>query len=467
MSQTSRRTFLKKTSLLTGAAVSGSILNPYFFNKEEKALADQPPSDRLRMGFVGVGEMGRHNAHTFMELVDIVALCDVDTKYGLERAVESGLGRKNEKGEIITPDTYTDYHRILDRDDIDIVAIATPDHWHVKIAIEALQAGKHVFCQKPLTLTLEENKLIRNACKKYDRVFQVGTQQRSQRDQFMTATLLVRQGKIGRVKKIVCDVGAVSLDMGFEKKDIPEGFDWNMWLGQAPETDFIAGGDWTGVCWRFSRAHRTFRFWYEYSGGNFTDWGAHHIDCALWAVNRQEIGTGPVLVDGTKSTHPVPFKDGYPLVDNRFNTSDSFDIVLTFEDGMELHVVNESPDGNGILFEGTEGRFHVNRERIKGKVVESGVQNTLKPEDFVQLYHGKPLEYHEMNFIRCIREGGTPVSDVFSHVLAMNCCHLCGIAARLQRVIKWDSVKEEIVDDPQAASFQAREQRKGFEIPRD
>ena len=201
-------------------------------------------------------------------------------------------------------------------DDIDAVSIVTPDHWHVKIAVEALQAGKHVFCQKPLTLTLEENLIIRNAVEKYGKIFQVGTQQRSQRDQFALATLIVRAGMLGDITKVVCDIGGSPVcNEDIPKMDPPANFDWDTYLGQAPYTDFLGDGDFLGSNNndnRFgrTRCHYEFRWWYEYSGGKFTDWGAHHIDCALWAMGLDKFGTGPTSVDGTNAKHPVPFEDG-------------------------------------------------------------------------------------------------------------------------------------------------------------
>ncbi len=461
-----RRNFLKSSAAL---AVAASAI-PWV--ETSKPVWAQAPSDRLRMGCIGVGSMGRGNAHGFNGLCDIVAICDLDEEYGLGRTIRSGIGKKDSKGQTITPDTYKDYRKILERDDIDVVSVVTPDHWHVKIAVEALQAGKHVFCQKPLTLTLEENQIIRKAVEKYGKTFQVGTQQRSQHNEFALATLIVRAGMLGDIKKVVCDIGGAptSGDTDIPKMAPPANFDWNMYLGQAPYTEFLGDGDFIGKNNndnRFgrTRCHYEFRWWYEYSGGKFTDWGAHHIDCALWAMGLDKIGTGPTSVDGTNAKHPVPFKDGYPTVDNRYNTSHEFDIVLKLTNGVEMHVASGSPDGNGILFEGTKGRLHVSRGRCKGKVIEELPQDAFSQADFDALYNGKPFEGHMENFIRCIREGGKPVSDVWSHVQAMNCCHLCGIAARLNREIKWDPSAEKIVGDEQAASFWSRERRKGFDIP--
>ena len=434
-----------------------------------KPVWAQAPSDRLRMGCVGVGSMGQGDAWGFNGLCDIVAICDLDEEYGLGRTIRAGIGKKDDKGAAIAPDTYKDYRRLIERDDIDVVSVVVPDHWHVKIAVEALQAGKHVFCQKPLTLTLAENKIIRKAVEKYNKTFQVGTQQRSQYNEFALATLIVRAGLLGDIKKVVChiDGAPTSGDNDIPTATPPANFDWNTYLGQAPYTEFLADGVGNeGNRFGRTRAHYEFRWWYEYSGGKFTDWGAHHIDCALWAMGLDKFGTGPLSVDGTNAKHPVPFKDGYPTVTNRYNTSHEFDVVLQLTNGCEMHVVSSSPDGNGILFEGTKGRLHVSRGRCKGRIIdEIKKNNPFTQEDFNALYNGKPFEGHKENFIRCIREGGMPVSDVWSHVQALNCCHLCGIAARLNRKIEWDPQKETIVGDEQAASFMAREQRKGFEIP--
>ena len=465
MSNLNRRSFLKSSASLIAASTAVP------FAQTMKPVWAQAPSDRLRMGCIGVGNMGRGDAHGFNGLCDIVALADLDEIYGLGRTVNDGIGKKNDKGETITPDTYKDYRKVLERDDIDVVMIATPDHWHVKIAVEALQAGKHVFCQKPLTLTLEENKIIRKAVEKYGKIFQVGTQQRSQWNEFAKATLIVRAGLLGEIKKVVCDIGGspTSGDNPVPAMAAPADFDWNVYQGQTPYTEFLADGDFGDKNNRFgrTRAHDEFRWWYEYSGGKFTDWGAHHLDCALWAMGLDKFGTGPVSVDGTNAEHPVPFKDGYPTVKDRYNTATKFDIVLQLTNGAEMHAVNESSDGNGILFEGTKGRMHVSRGRCKGKVVEELAKDAFSVDDFNALYNGKPFEGHKENFIRCIREGGKPVSDVWSHVQALNCCHLCSISARLGREIKWDPKTEQIVGDDQAASFMSREQRKGFEISRD
>ncbi len=440
---TSRRSFLKTT----GVAAAASTAIPYFA-WSEKAFANSSANDRPRIGCIGVGSMGSGDAKGHAHFGDILAVCDVDSKHADAAKNDDGIG----KGKA---DSYKDYRKILERNDIDVVSIVTPDHWHVKIAIEALQAGKHVFCQKPLTLTLEENQLIRNACKKYsDRVFIVGTQQRSDRDRFLRAVNMVQKGLLGDIKKITVGIDGGDVGGPFAKSTPPENLDWNMWLGQAPLVDYID-----------KRCHYQFRWWYEYSGGKFTDWGAHHIDIATWAIGHDKEGMGPIEFDGTDAKHPVPYKDGYPTVDDHYNTSHDYAVKCKFASGIEMTVTSRGD--NGILFEGTKGKIFVNRGKITGTPIEEKWDDgKFGEDDLMQMYHGKKFEGHKENFFRCVREGGLPVSDVFSHVQTMNSCHLTAIAARLGRAIKWNPKTEKIEGDDQAAAFFARKPREGFEIPR-
>lgn len=440
---TSRRTFLK-----TSAAATAAGLTVPYFTSTEKTFANTMQNDRPLIGCIGVGSMGTGDAQGHANFGDVVAVCDVDSRHAERAKNHDGIG----KGKA---DVYKDYRKVLERDDIDVVSIVTPDHWHVKIAIEALQAGKHVFCQKPLTLTLEENKLIRDACKKYDeKVFFVGTQQRSDRGRFLRAVNMVQKGLLGDIKNITVGINGSPTGGPFPTVDPPMELDWDFWLGQAPLVDYME-----------RRCHYEFRWWYEYSGGKFTDWGAHHVDIATWAIGQQEQGKGPIEIDGTDAKHPVEFDAGYPTVDDCYNTSHDFSVKCKFDNGIVMDVTSRGD--NGILFEGTEGRIFVNRGKITGKPIdENWDEGKFTDEDVVELYKGKPFEGHKSNFFRCIREGGLPVSDVYSHVVAMNTCHLSAIAARLGRTIKWDPEAETIVGDNEAQAFESREQREGFEIPR-
>jgi predicted dehydrogenase len=434
-----RRKFLK-----TGAAVATVPFIPW----TRAAFANRSKNDRPRIGCIGLGGMGMGDAREHRRFADIVAVCDVDSRHGEQAKNDPHVGRGK-------ADLYSDYRKVLDRNDIDLVGIDTPDHWHVKIAIEALQAGKHVFCQKPLTLTLEENQLIRNACRANPKLtFFIGTQQRSDRDRFLRAINMVQKGLLGKINHVTVGIDGGEVGGPFPVAKPPRELDWQTWLGQAPLVDY-----------REKRCHGDFRWWYEYSGGKFTDWGAHHVDVVTWALNEDSLGHGPIEIDGRNAKHPVPFKDGYPTVDDSFNTSNDFDVKCTYASGIEMHVTSHGE--NGVLFEGTKGRIFVNRGRITGKPIEEQWdKDQFTDADLERLYKNKPYEGHKGNFYRCLREGGLGVSDVFSHVQTMNTCHLTAIAARLGRVIKWDPQQEKIVGDDQAAALFARHPRKGFEIPR-
>ena len=441
-----RRGFLGTSA--AGAAAAATTGMVPFIPWTATAFANEEANDRPRIACIGTGSMGLGDAIQHAQFGDILAVCDVD-KDRAERAkydVRIGKGKA---------DAYGDYRKVLERKDIDVVSIVTTDHWHVKIAIEALQAGKHVFCQKPLSLTLEENQLAWAAAEKFPKLqFFIGTQQRSQKDQFCRAVNIVHKGLLGDIQRVTAGIGASPVGGPFPVENAPSGLDWEMWLGQAPKVPF-----------RNRRCHYEFRWWYEYSGGKFTDWGAHHVDIAHWALKEDSKGKGPIEINGVDAKHPVPFKDGYPLVEDCYNTSYDFSVPCKFASGVELIVTSRGD--NGILFEGTKGRLFVNRQKITGTPIEEGWdKEKFGDDDLKALYKGKPFEGHKQNFYRCIREGGLPVSDVYSHIIAMNTCHLAAIAARLGRTIKWDPAAGKIVGDDQAATFASRKPREGYEIPR-
>ena len=467
---------MKRRHFLQSAAGAAAALT---LGRFPKLRGEEPP--RLRMGAIGVGAQGYWNTHELAELTDMAAVCDLDLDYVLGKALEDKKITRKQGEERILPEVYSDYRRILDRDDIDAVVIATPDHWHTKIAIEALQAGKHVYCQKPLTLTLAENVLFEKAVEKYpDRVVQVGTQRRTFK-QTMQAALLIRGGCLGEIQKITCVLGEGRESGHLQKFPVPGKLDWNTWVGQAPMRDYLASSAEPGTYWKEvkqldialpdqSNAHVTFRWWHAFSGGKFTDWGAHLVDLALWAVNRQTPGTGPSLIDSSGAKFIVPHKDGYPVEDNIYQTAITFDTKCVFpavgeHPALEMRLISTSPEKEGVLFEGTKGRIHISDGRIKGKLIEEGAADQFKDEDYIALYNGLPVENHFRNFVRCASGGGKPISDVATHVQALNVCHLAAISSRLNRPIEWDDARRQIVGDDQAASFFAREQRKGFELP--
>lgn len=455
--QQTRRNFLKTT---TAAAAAGTM--PYWFTSESaKAFNYRSANERPVIGCIGTGSRWNAVGPAALNFGDCAAVCDVDANHA-GKAREKVKGIQGKRGVSRDIDVYEDYRKILDRKDIDIVTIVTPDHWHSKIAIEAMQAGKDLYCEKPLTLTINEGKQIIKVLDQTKRVFQVGTQQRTEMGQrFLQAIALIRDGRIGDVKRIVCNIGGAPTSEAIPKADVPTGLNWDMWLGQAPMVDFRykAGGNWGN-----SRCHYEFRWWYEYSGGKLTDWGAHHVDIAQWAIQQNGLGQGPVKVEPVKVVHPVPYKNGHPTLDDRYNTASSFAINATFGNGVLMEIVSDSSDGNGILFEGTKGRFHVSRSRMKGKPAEELKNNPLPEGAIEDLYGGKKPSSHMQNFMDCVKSRDLPISDVYTHHRAMTTCHLSNIAMRLGRTINWDPKTEQVVGDEDANQWQSREQRKGYEI---
>jgi predicted dehydrogenase len=457
----SRREFLKTSSL---AALAGASL-PYWFTAESsRALGFYAANERPVVGCIGVGDRWRGGIRQgLQQFGDIAAVCDVDTfnRLWAQRLVDVDQGKRIDQ----KIDICEDYRKVLDRKDIDVVSIVTPDHWHSKIAIEAMKAGKDVYCEKPLTLTIDEGKRIIKVLNETKRVFQVGTQQRSEMGNaetpqfFLTAVALVKDGRIGQVKKVTCGINGAPTSGPIPVGDVPVGFNWEMWLGQAPMTEFRLGKFGNNGQYRESRTHYEFRWWYEYSGGKMTDWGAHHVDIAQWGISMDN--SGPVSVQGT-ANHPVPMKDGWPTESDRYNAASTFNVTCQFPNGVEMLITSEGD--NGILFEGTEGRLFVNRNRLSGKPVEELKEKPLPEDAIVKLYKGKKPGSHMGNFFECVKDRTQPISDVYTHHRSMTTCHLANIAIRLGRKIEWDAEKEQIVGDKDAASFLAREQRKGYEI---
>ena len=451
----SRRHVLKSALAWAGAAV--------WTTRGLRAAGFVSANARPRVGAIGTGsrwcqkatgiDAPHGSAPDFRPFGDYVAVCDAD---GSRRELAAGLVKEWTNAE---PLSVADYRAIIDRADIDIVHISTPDHWHAKIAIEAMLAGKDVYCEKPMTLTIEEGQKMCDVCRRTGRIVQIGTQQRSD-PAFIKAIALIRDGRIGKLQKATCAIGGGPTSPPLPQVEVPGMLDWNLWLGPAPLVPFryLAGDNGETKSW--SRCHYEFRWWYEYSGGKLTDWGAHHVDIATWAMDKTT--TGPVSIDPVMIKHPVVFKDGFPTDDSQYNTATEFLIKTKFADGLELDIRHDGD--NGILFEGSEGRLFVNRGRLSGKAVDELQSKPLPDGALEHVYKDRPLVNHFQNFFEAVVARKEPISDVFSHHRALTTCHLAGIAARLGRKLAWDPEKETILNDAQAQSFTARERRPGFEI---
>ena len=449
--QTTRRCFIKGIAAASSAAIVAPSMN--------RAFADLSPNERPVFATIGLRNQGWAITSKSFKFADFAALADVDADV-LGANVEKTYDAQKKK-----PDAYKDYREILDRDDIDAVMIATPDHWHTKIAVEAMYAGKDVYCEKPLTLTIAEGKLIEKVVEETKRVFQVGTMQRTESGQrFLQAIALVRAGRIGKVRKVTCGIGGFQPSPKIPVADVPKALDWDFWLGPAPSVPYRALPEmrtgYGGGVPLYSNCHYAFRNWHEYSGGKLTDWGAHHVDIACWAIGAAD--TGPSLIKPLNYKLPVEYKDGYPLVDDEYNIATEYNIRADMPNDVELLITNEGD--NGILFEGTNGRFFVNRGKIVGKPVEDLKDNPLPDGAVEEVYGGEVSENHTANFIDAMRTRKQPISDVWSHNRMLEICHLSNIAMRLDRPLKWDPVTREIIGDAEANSFLSRESRKGYEI---
>jgi predicted dehydrogenase len=355
---------------------------------------------------------------------DIVAVCDVDR--GRAEEAKSRFGGK--------ADVYDDYRKLLERDDLDAITIGTPDHWHTAICIAALKSGRDVYCEKPLTLTIDEGKQLVRVVKETGRILQVGTQQRSDR-RFRLACELVRNGRIGKLKKVTVTLPESPAGGPFAPQPVPANLNWDFWLGQAPYVEYCP-----------ERCHYNFRWWYEYSGGIMTDWGAHHMDIAHWGMGMEN--SGPLSIESSAVLPNIP---------NGYNTPNHFTIDMIYPGDVHLHV---NIGDNGVLFEGDKSRVYVNRGRITGKPVEELKENPL-PEDRIKLHES---DDHMGDFVNSVRTRKPPVSDVESQHRSVSACHLANISMRLGRKITWDPEREQIVGDSEAAAMLTRPQRAPYTI---
>jgi predicted dehydrogenase len=386
-------------------------------------------NEAIRVGHVGVKNRGMQNLKPL--LGETVALCDVDRNV---------LGSAHEfvKKADRSCKTFSDYRKLLDDKDIDAVVVSTPDHWHALITTDACAAGKDVYCEKPLSLTIEEGKAMVAAARKYNRIVQTGSQQRSD-DRFRLACELVRSGRIGKVHTVKVGLPSVNFD-GPAVPDTtpPPELDYNFWLGPAPERPYNP-----------KRVPYLFRFFWDYSGGQMTNFGAHHLDIAQWGLDRD--GSGPVAIEATAKFDPQ----------GRYEVPSSSRIIYTYDDGVKI--ICEQGEKNsargGCTFEGDKGTIFVSRKTIESTPAEI-VKEPLGTGD-VHLYVSKD---HYKNWLDCIRTRKPPICDVAIGHRSATVCHLGNIAVRLGRSIRWDPVKEQVVNDTEAAAMQARPYRAPWKL---
>ncbi len=439
----SRRAFLKRCSL--AAATTGLPL--WFVERqlhaaEEAAVPKPAPNNRPGIALIGCGGQGIGDATNASNHGDILAVCDVD-----EAHVAKAIEKFKVEGKA-PPTGYSDFRRLLERKDIHAIVNATPDHWHTLINIAAAKAGKDVYAEKPLTLTIDEGRHVIRAVRENKIVLQTGTQQRSMQ-RFRLACELVRNGRIGKLKEATAYLPAGLRAGPFATAPVPAGLNWDFWQGPAQHHEYVP-----------ERCHKNFRFWYDYSGGTMTDWGAHHNDIAYWAIGQ----LAPDRVEARRLSEPV--SGGYDAysdyeVDYTYADGVKLKIRTTPDDSIYGTVVNREGQRNGIRFEGTEGWIWVNRSRIQA--CDPEILTEPLPEGAVRLYDSAN---HMTNFIECTQSRKLPICDVEIGHRSATMCHLGAIALRTGHALRWDAQAERFVGDhaAEANAFQAREMRAPYNL---
>jgi predicted dehydrogenase len=418
-----RRSFLKKTGLAAGLAT----LPGWYAEETMASAAESKPrplsaNDKPGIGLIGCGGQGRGDCNWAKGFGEVIAVADVDDKNAQEAAKQ--FGAKN---------VYKDFRKLLERDDIHVIITGTPDHWHTLVNLAAVKAGKDIYSEKPLTLTIDEGKRLVKAVRDHKTVLQVGSQQRSDA-RFRLACELVRNGRIGKLEYIWVGLPTGPREGPFSPKPVPAGFDHDFYLGQAPKVPYNG-----------QNTHWNFRWWYDYSGGQMTDWGAHHNDIAQWGNGTER--TGPVYVDGRSLKKMIP--GGY-------DAASDYLVYFKYANGVQMIATNQAP--NGVRFEGSDGWIYVTRGEIKASKPEL-LEEPL-PGNALRLYKS---DNHMGNFFECIRSRKDPICDIEIGHRSISTAHLGVMSARLGRPLKWDPVKEQFVGDKEANKMLVREMRKPYD----
>ncbi len=430
MKSQSRRRFIRNGSIF----LSGTLISPYLLNSCKSV------NDRINFGFIGVGPRGLALLNEFIKSyeVHLLAVCDPfsDRRDKLAKKVDEINARKYEKENYKSCRAYSDYKELLADLEIDAVVIATPDHWHVKIAIEAAMAGKHIYLEKPMGLSFEQGQILRKAVHESGVIFQYGTQQRSDH-KFRLACQLVRNEKMGKLEKIdAWCPGGKDAFAKFNPEPVPDGFDYDMWLGPAPVKPYT-----------FHRCQgdplsKGSYYIYDYAIGFIGGWGAHPLDIAQWGNNADK--TSPVKYSGSASFFEP---------DNLFDTICSWDINCTYANEVEMRFMSDDKalpvikkyrkfHDHGTTFFCEDGWVSVDRGGIYAS--DPRLLDIEFDENDLRLYESNN---HFNGFIRCVREGKESICPVEAALRSDTISHLCNVMIRSEvSVLEWDPEKEEIIN---------------------
>jgi len=422
----SRREFLVRTAGAGAGLVCGS--SPLWGVRA--LMADVAPSNRITIGCIGVGGMGSGHLRRLVGMpeVEVVAVCDVDANR-LQSAIDTTGGKA---------EGYRDYRELLDRDDIDAVCVATPDHWHAYVTIRACEAGKDVYVEKPLSHNVVEGREMVKAARRHGRIVQVGTQQRAQ-SHFRHVVELVRSGRIGEVKKARCWIGPGGGGRWGPDTDPPPELDWDFWLGPAPYVPYNP-----------NRCHFQFRYFWDYAGGLMTDWGVHLIDIVHWAMDQD----APRTIEA-RGTYP---KGAYADTPEEMEAVFEYpDYTLYWTQLHGQHWDDAAIHGYGIKFYGTEGELFCDRTGYK-LYPDDRPEEPLGPSDF-QLPR---VRSHWHEFLECVRTRRRPTSDVEVGHRSTVAPLLGNIALRSGRRLHWDPNAEQIIGDAEASRLLGRIPRQPY-----
>jgi predicted dehydrogenase len=415
-----RRSFLKGTVAAAGTTVAFPAIVP------SSVFGAYSPSNRIVMGAIGVGSQGSGDMRGFLSKpeVQMVAVCDVDKGHrdGAKKTVDQRYRNSD-------CTAYLDFRELIGRGDLDAVQLAMPDQWHAIPAIAAARAGLDIHGQKPLARSIREGRAICNAVHRYGRVWQTGSQQRSDW-KFRRACELVRNGRIGKILKVEVGLPTGGATDVKPVTQVPEGLDWNFWLGPAPYVPY------RGV------VHWNWRWIMDYSGGQLTDWAGHHIDIAHWGMGWDY--TGPVEIEG---------KGNYPK-EGLYNVPTEYKFACKYADGTVMTVANNQQLTQGAKWYGEKGWIHVNRGGLSASN-EKILREEIAPNE-IKLYESRD---HKQNFLDCVKSRKLTICPAEVGLRSISVALLGEIAMLTGRKIKWDPVKEEIKGDPQASALLGRSYR--------